>query len=120
MEQGPTERQIVDRCVRERLPLPKRIQNAPELLLGLELYYGAFLDLSSCRPNGWGPQPISWLTIAEYADHLGLDEEQREDLFFFIRAMDSCWLHYHDRKQKQEQKIRESRAVRKTNPTPRQ
>jgi len=95
LEQGPYERQIIQQCMRERLPLPQRIQDAPELHLGMELYYGAFQDLHTCRPSGWGAQPIPWSAISDYADSLRLDEEQRGDLFYFVRALDGCWLDYH-------------------------
>lgn len=81
--------------MRARLPLPKAIQNAPDLPFGLELFYGAFLDLSLCRPAGWGVQPIPWLTIHEYAEAHGFDQETRDDLFFFVRSLDRAFCDYH-------------------------
>lgn len=84
--------------MRERLPLPHAIQNAPELWLGLELYLGAFIDLDSCRPSGWDARPIPWTAIADYADAYGITGEQRDDLFYFVRAMDSALRKYWDAK----------------------
>lgn len=78
--------------MRERLPLPARIQNAPSLELGLELYYGAFLDLHTCRPLGLDEGPIRWIDIHDYADRLELSEDQRDDLHYHVRAMDNAYL----------------------------
>ncbi len=86
--------------MRERLPLPKRIQNAPELWIGLELFYGSFLDLNSCRLSGWGLCSIPWTSISDYAEAYGIVDEQRDDLFYFIKAMDVAFLEYHEKKNK--------------------
>jgi len=86
--------------MRERLPLPKRIQNAPEMWIGLELYYGAFLDLNTCRPSGWSVCPIPWTAIADYAVAHEIKGEQRDDLFYFIRYLDSAYLKYYEKKNK--------------------
>lgn len=99
MEQGPTEKAIIQACVRDRTPLPARIANAPELFLGNELYYAAFLDLTSCRTQGYGTEgPISWLTIDEYADRRGIEGEQREDLFHHVSFMDAAYLEFKAKK----------------------
>ncbi len=82
--------------MQERLPLPQRIQDAPELWLGLDLYYGAFLDLNSCRPSGWGICPIPWTAIADYTEAYGITGEQRDDLFYFVRAMDTAFMKYQE------------------------
>jgi hypothetical protein len=89
-------------CARERQPLPQRIANAPELFIGLEFFYVAFLDLSSCRAIMEGP--ISWLAIDDYAIRRGLEEEQREDLLFHIPKMDRVFLDFHSEKRKKELK----------------
>ena len=71
-------------------PLPERIANAPELHLGLELYLQAYFDLDSERSNGMGVGRIFWTSIADYAKAFDLDEDQTDDLFYFIRAMDNA------------------------------
>lgn len=102
MEQGPTEKLIVEQCARQRIPLPARIANSPEVLFGLAVFYVAFLDLTSCRGTGYGTEgPISWLAIHQYADAKELDDEQREDLFYFIGKLDVVYLDYKTRKLKE-------------------
>ena len=98
LEQGPVEKRIIEQCFRERLPLPMKIQNAPQLYLGLELYLGAYFDLQSCRPSGWGDAVIPWLTVDDYATRRGLDDEQREDLQVIVRRLDEEYLSYRESK----------------------
>lgn len=85
--------------MRERLPLPKAIQEAPMLHMGLELYYDAFLELTTCRPIGMAMGSIPWNVIKDYAVAFNLDEEQRADLFYYIRMIDNAYL---DKQRKQE------------------
>lgn len=80
--------------MRERLPLPDRMQNAPSLLLGLHIYYQAFLDLTSCRMLGLSEGPIPWLATQQYCDMLKLDDEMRDDMHYHIREMDNAYLKY--------------------------
>jgi hypothetical protein len=85
--------------MREGRPLPKRIAEAPELCLGLELYYTAFWALSTCRALTMsGPGYIPWQSMMDYARSLGLDEEQTDDLFHHVRSMDVAWVRWqHER-----------------------
>jgi len=85
-------------CYRRKRPLPERIQNAPDLLTGLELYFDAFIELNTCRQQGWGPGPIPWWCIQEHADFLGLTDEESEDLRYHIRMMDEAFLKHIARK----------------------
>lgn len=89
---------MIQQCVRRNKPLPKRIANAPELMLGLELYYDAFWDLATCRPIGLGAGSIPWSAIRDYALTFEFDEEQEDDLFYFIRAMDNAFLQFYNKK----------------------
>ena len=75
----------------EKTPLPTKIANAPELRLGLELYFTAFLELMTSR-TGAGDGPIAWTTIAEYAKANQFDEVQAEDLQYHIVRMDAAYL----------------------------
>lgn len=61
--------------------------------MGLELYYGAFLDLCTCR-SGFGDGPISWQATQEYALVNQFDSEQLEDLHYFIQKMDEAFLQW--------------------------
>ena len=76
-------------CMLRHRPLPGCIQNAPTLFLGNELWYAAFLDLSSERELGWSTGPIRWTAICDYAEAWGLD---LADLEYFIREMDKVYL----------------------------
>lgn len=75
--------------------MPSKIANAPELFVGLELYYLGFLDLTSCRGQSYGTEgPISWITMHEYCFVHGIEGEQREDFFYHISRMDSAYLEF--------------------------
>ena len=54
LEQGPHEVMIAQQSVRMGQPLPARIANAPELMLGLQVYLQAFFDLDSERSHANG------------------------------------------------------------------
>jgi hypothetical protein len=69
--------------------MPDRIANAPELQMGLQLYIQAFFDLDSERSHGAGLTQIPWTRIRDYAEAAELDEEQTEDLIFFVRRLDA-------------------------------
>lgn len=73
-------------------PIPQVIIDAPDLQPGLELYFEAFWALSSCRQIGMSAGPIGWVDCNTYATVLHLDEEQADDLWFFISAMDAVFL----------------------------
>lgn len=81
--------------------LPERMQNAPRLMLGLELYWSAFWDLTTCRTTGWSVAPIPWSAMREYVEVYELDEEQAESLFYLIRSMDNAYMDYRARKSKE-------------------
>lgn len=89
MEMGAIEQTIAMQAYRSGLPMPDRIANAPELRKGLELYYAAFFDLDSERSHAVGVTAIPRSKVKEYADDYDFDEEQREDLIYFIKAMDT-------------------------------
>ena len=99
--QGPIEKKIIEQCVRDHLPLPEKIKNAPALLPGLELFYNAFAALSSCRNTGFGEGEIPWNVISEYCDRNGIYGDQRDDTFFFVKELDSEYLAYKEEKAKE-------------------
>lgn len=79
--------------MRRRQPLPDAIANAPELFSGLEVYYEAFLELTTCRQVGFGEGPIPWDAIDRYAERHGIaDEEDYEDFVDMVRALDDAYL----------------------------
>jgi hypothetical protein len=100
LKQGPTEKVIIEQAIRGRKPLPDAIANSPDLFEGLELYYVAFLDLTSSRAFGASEGPIPWMPIDYYCRTKGFSEEQRDDAFHFITAMDKAYLDYRGEKSK--------------------
>lgn len=97
---GEMEGTIVRQCLKTGQPLPKAIQDAPELALGLEFTYTAFWEMGTCRPVGFGVGYIPWRDILKYAEHYHLDEEATEDFMFLIRAMDKAFMEQEMEKQK--------------------
>lgn len=89
---APIEQNIAKQAMRAGQPLPDRIANSPELIQGLQLYMQAYFDLDSERSHAMAPTAIPWSSMNSYAQVYEFDEEEREDLFFFIRRMDSVHL----------------------------
>lgn len=89
LELGPIEQNIAKQAMRAGQPMPERIANAPELQQGLQLYLQAFFDLDCERSHAMAPTAIPWTSVQDYAKAFEFDEEQTEDLHFFIRRMDS-------------------------------
>lgn len=84
---------------RDRRPPPPKIANAPELQLGLDLYYMAFWELTTCRQLGMGLGPIDWLSTQHYGISMGLDEDQMEELHYYVSAMDDFYMKHNSKTQ---------------------
>lgn len=97
--EGPAEERIIRQCLRQNKPLPEKVANAPALMLGMELYYDAFWDLTTCRQVGFGAGAIPWASVRDYGLTFEFDEEQMEDLFYFIRVMDNAYLEFYKPKE---------------------
>lgn len=67
----------------------------------MELYYTAFLELSTCRAIGMAAGPIPWTAMEAYADKLGLVEDDFERFTVLVRALDSEYLEYQAKKAKE-------------------
>ena len=93
LEKGAKEKTILEQALVQRIPIPERIQNAPDLELGLELYYQAFQKLSTTRPLTMGGEgPIPWDKIALYCEKRDIAGEQAEDFEFVIEQVDDAYL----------------------------
>ncbi len=103
MEHGEVEASIIAQALRTNRPIPEKLRNAPRLMTGLDLYYDAFMDLTSCRTMGFGMGQIPWTTINDYAVANKFSEEQTEDLLHHIRFMDHAYLDHWNKKQKDKQ-----------------
>lgn len=87
-------------CIQRGQSLPDALANAPFLLQGLEHFYLAFQELSSCRPVGMGIGAIPWTAIREYAQQENFVGEDYEEFMYMIREMDNAWLEYQNEKAK--------------------
>lgn len=83
----------MQQAMRNRLPIPEKIANAPELLPGLELYFEGFKALTSCRNAAYMSEgPIPWTAMRDYCTEYGFDGEQREYFYHLIAVMDLVYL----------------------------
>ena len=99
MDQGQNEEWIAEQCYRQKLDLPEKILNAPELRLGLEMYWDAYGDLSSDRPASFGGVlPIPYMRIVEYARMQEFSTDQTEDILYLVRKMDDAFRKWHEKK----------------------
>lgn len=89
---GKHEQSIARQAMRFGQPIPDRIANAPELRIGLQLFLQAFFDLDSERTHVFSPSPIPWTSIKAYCEANELDEEETDDMFYFVKAMDEAHL----------------------------
>lgn len=81
-------------CVRQGLPLPDAIKNAPQLFLGLELYFQGFLELNDERQIGMAAGPIPWRALQQYCEVYDIVGDQKEDFFFHIKSLDAEFLRW--------------------------
>lgn len=91
-------------CLRDKRALPDFIENAPTLTNGLELFFNAFLDLENDRAVGFGIGPISWQVINEYCVVNDILDDQRHEMFYHIRKMDSVYIELMTEKSKSKTK----------------
>ena len=103
LEQGPVEKTIIQQCLRSNQPFPEKIGNAPHLLLGLDFFFKAWMELGSCRTVGMEEGPIPWESIRNYCAEYDIVGELREDMFFFIRSLDNAYLEHRRTKAKKQQ-----------------
>jgi hypothetical protein len=92
LDLGPIEQNLAKQAMRSGEPLPDRIANAPELTEGLQLYINAFFDLDNDRTHSFSLTPIPWSSVDRYGVAFKFDEDQYEDLHYFIRRMDRAHL----------------------------
>jgi hypothetical protein len=108
MDQAPIAQKIIQIAVKERRPIPKKIADAPDIDLGLELYFEAFLELHTCRLYEGGPIPYA--AVIEYADRFGFDDEQVDLALYLVRALDNVFLDRQAEKQKRWQQVKGSHS----------
>lgn len=97
MEQGQVEQQIIKQALARGEPLPKKIRDAPELTMGLELYFIGYSELSSSRGMS---DAIPWEAIMAWCQYNLLDEEQTDAMLFHCMKMDIARADFMEKKQK--------------------
>ena len=107
---------MITAAIRRRQPIPDVIANAPQLLPGLEGYFEAFTELSTCRQSGMSMGPIPWSAVNEYAKRYNYSGEGFDYLVRMVRALDDTFLAYDRaetaRKRATEDSTNESRSFR--------
>ena len=92
---GSTEGTLLKLAERMRGPIPDKIQKAPELQVGLELFLEAFQVLTTCRGAMYGSEgPIPWTAMREYCNEYGIEGEERDYFYEVISHMDNTYLNF--------------------------
>jgi hypothetical protein len=107
---GKDERKLVEMARRQKKPVPMRIQNAPDLAPGLELYYDAFGRLTTSRQLGSGAiGPIPYAAISTYCKDEGIHGDLRADVFYHVEHLDRAYMMWQTDRAAYEAKVEESR-----------
>jgi hypothetical protein len=86
------------------------------VLAGLEFYWEAWNELSTCRSFGVTAGPIPWLAIDQYCR--GMDYELRYVVHKVVRALDRKFLDY-AKKEREKKKQRDAGRARAAHRAPR-
>ncbi len=100
MGQGKTEAKIIEQARKMGMPLPDMIANKPELGAGLELYWKAFVELSSDRQISMAEGPIPWISINMWACRHGIFGDDFDRFVAVIRGLDEAYLKKQSKKKK--------------------
>ena len=100
MEQGPNADKIVAMARKQKMPVPDKIKNAPNLSVGLVLYWRAFQDLSSDRDIGMGVGPIPWTSMDAWAARNRIRGDSFERFVMILRGMDGAFMEKQGKKTK--------------------
>lgn len=88
MRMGDKEEKLVEQLLRDGVDLPEHLANPPDLLSGLELFYHAFRELSTCRALGMSVGPIPWTATNDFCIYHTITGTQRADLFYHVENLD--------------------------------
>ena len=91
---GQYEDDILKQAAIQGLKPPKQVAEAPQLLLGLEMFLEAFERLNSCRSFGLACGPIPWTAIDHYCQRYRIRGESEEAMLYHIRSMDNAYLEF--------------------------
>jgi hypothetical protein len=100
---GVMEKAVFQRHEATKERLPDRIANAPEVQLGLDLFWNGFANLTSCRGSAYNSEgPIPWVAMRDYCEDYDIRGEQRMDFYHLIAEMDKVFLDHKAKKIKQQ------------------
>lgn len=92
---APSEKLIIEQARKRKQPIPETIAKAPTLYEGLDLYYDAFTELTSCRQIGNAQGPIPWTAINDYCLRYEITGTEAFSYFTaMIRALDEAYLNH--------------------------
>lgn len=77
---------------KSKKPIPAFIENAPELEIGAQMYYKAFIRLGTCRVNAFSIGAIPVTAIIEYGLYLGLSDCELDDFITVITKVDAEYI----------------------------
>lgn len=108
---------LLDIARRQNGRVSERIQNAPELLPGLQLYVDAFNLLTRSRSigqSGYGTIPYG--EISQFCKDENIKGEDRSAMFFLIGEMDRFFVEFQAKRSKAA--VEASKPQPKARPTP--
>lgn len=100
MQQGKFEEKIREQARLTGRKLPPTIENKPQVLLGLELYWKAFVDLSADRDIGMAEGPIPWSAVHLWAERHEIYGDEFERLWHIIHEMDATYMEHRGKEMK--------------------
>lgn len=98
LEHGEHEDTIREQMRVNKMPAPKWIEEKPELLPGLEFYWKAFWELSTCRQVTTAEGPIPWDAMYFWAEKHDINDEEFDRFVTVLKNVDNDYLKYRQKK----------------------
>lgn len=81
-------------------PLPRWVEDCPDLGPGEELFLQAFFELSTERAIGWATGPIPNSKMVEWGERAGLDSTTMRLFTRVLKTMDDAYLTWANQERK--------------------
>ena len=94
LKYGEVAQSIINQCLNTGQPIPEYLQNQPEMEESLTLFMQAWADLSTDRQFYMDGSVgfIPWSSIMKYAEFYAISHEQADELFYFIKQLDTAYI----------------------------
>ena len=89
LEHGAHEDTVRELARVNQMPLPDWLEHKPEITFGLQFYWKAFWELSTCRAIGMGEGPIPWTAMHEYAQRYDVLGDDFDRFVLVVKAVDT-------------------------------